>query len=714
MLKLFQWIFSWMLVVSLVACGGGGGSSGDSVFDGGSGGTTSTVQVSLELSGTTVSSGSPVTVTATVTKGSSAVSGKVVKFAVESGLGELSATSALTDSSGKASVTLSPADSTVGGADVVTASVAVSDTTATASQGFQLTATEVSLDSVKPASGNGTSSSAAVNAYGQTVLTVRLSGVSDSTPATVSLASSCTSSSKASISPTSTTTTSNTFTVVYTDVGCGSLLSKDIVTATLSGSGKTAQGNVYLNAPESRSLEFTSVSENQIYLKGTGLTEASSVVFQVNDQAGNPLSGKQVDLTLTTYLGGITLDGKGKGNTITKTTNSSGQVSAIVNAGTVPTPVRVKAALHDDASTSAVSSNLSIGVGLPSQLNFSLSQDTINIECPDDGSTSNQRTNTYTIYAADRSGNPVPEGTSITFWAEGGQITTSKATTLDSNGIASAAATFTCQSPYPSDGRVTVTAYAIGEESFSDRNGNNVYDAGEPFQDLGDVVLDVLYDGSYSSKYDEYRSLDGSTGACVTKFAADYPQFATGSSVPGIPTRANTCDGAWTQRAYVRRSVETVMSTSKAGLLWGLASSSSIKSHLSSTSSACLKPVSLQTASTASSAQSFLKIYGGDTYYTGGSTTGAITFLAADANSVRVNPLPNGTTFTVSDASDGLTVTVLGGAVTNTSEVTKAGVSYVLDEVKTGSFTLTATSPGGVETSYVLTISSNTPPSACQ
>jgi hypothetical protein len=711
MLKLFQWIFSWMLVMSLAACGGGGGSSGDSIFDGGGDGTTSTVKISLALSSTTVSSASPVTVTAKVTKGSSAVSGAVVKFSVEDGLGELSASSALTDSNGEASVTLSPADSTVGGADIVTASVTVSDTTATASQGFQLTATEVALVSVSPTSGNGSSAAKPVSAYGQTVLTVVLEGVTDSTPATVSLASSCTAASKGSISPSSTTTTSSTITFVYTDAGCGSLLEKDIVTATLSGSGKTVQGYVYLEAPASRSLAFDSdsLTEDQIYLKGSGLTEASSVAFLVNDQAGNPLAGKKVDLTLTTYVGGITLDGQGKGTTITKTTDSEGRVSVIVNAGTVPTPVRVKAVLHDDASTSAVSSVLSIGVGLPSQLNFSLSQETINLE----GGQLDGTDNTYVIYAADRSGNPVPAGTAITFWAEGGQITTSRQTTLDGNGIASASAAFVTQSPRPADGRVTITAYAIGEESFFDSNGNNVYDKGEPFQDLGDVVKDTKHDGVYDASYDEFVSLDNSTSTCVTKFVSAYPQFATGASVRTIPTRKNTCDGVWSQRTYVRRSVETVLSTSEAGLLWGTASS--VSQYFDASSNACSKPVSLRTGASASSAQSFFKIYGGDTYYTGGSASGAMSFIIADANEVRVNPMPKGTAVTVTNVSDGLTIEVLAGGVPNTAEAPKGALSYVFDDgVKSGRFTLTTTTPGGTVTKQVIVLKPTEPETTCQ
>jgi hypothetical protein len=45
---------------------------------------------------------------------------------------------------------------------------------------------------------------------------------------------------------------------------------------------------------------------------------------------------------------------------------------------------------------------------------------------------------------------------------------------------------FCAASPRPADGRITILAYALGEESFIDTNGDNLFEAGEPFQDLGE------------------------------------------------------------------------------------------------------------------------------------------------------------------------------------------------------------------------------------
>lgn len=47
----------------------------------------------------------------------------------------------------------------------------------------------------------------------------------------------------------------------------------------------------------------------------------------------------------------------------------------------------------------------------------------------------------------------------------------------------------------PRDGAVTVIAVADGEEAFEDANGNGVYDAGEPFVDLGEPFVDANDNG---------------------------------------------------------------------------------------------------------------------------------------------------------------------------------------------------------------------------
>jgi hypothetical protein len=80
---------------------------------------------------------------------------------------------------------------------------------------------------------------------------------------------------------------------------------------------------------------------------------------------------------------------------------------------------------------------------------------------------------------------------------------------------------------------VSVVAYAQGEESFDDVNGDNVFNAGEHFDDLGEVFVDKNEDGSL--------------------------QLGTGEYVIGDPL-----NGKWDGNTFVRASRVFVLSVSGA------------------------------------------------------------------------------------------------------------------------------------------------------
>lgn len=173
-------LLSLFFVLGLAACGGGGGSSGTAPFPstGGGGGTgtgggttTPLPTITLALTSATVAGGVPVTVSATVKDASgNAVANQVVTFSAPAALGTFSPSSALTDSSGVASVQLTAASTTTSGADQVVAAATVASVAITASTGFQ----------VIPASGPvGTPSLA---------LALSTSTVTTTTPATVTAA----------------------------------------------------------------------------------------------------------------------------------------------------------------------------------------------------------------------------------------------------------------------------------------------------------------------------------------------------------------------------------------------------------------------------------------------------------------------------------------------------------------------------------------------
>lgn len=675
-------------VWAFAACGGGSGA-GTSVFGGGTTGTgtdtgtsTSTSdsvaspKLALSLSTVTVTAAQPSTVSVLVTDKTtgSPLPSKIVRFESASLLGAFSASSALTDANGVAQVSLTPATGANSGADEVIATTTVNGVTVSSRVGFTLTATTVSISSF---TSGLASAGARLPAYGQTNLTVVVSGAAAGTPVEVTLSSACFSKDKASINPAKYTTSNGTVSAVYKDLGCGATDAADSIQAVVTGSNATRSATVALTPPTVNSITFDQASPATIYLRGSGLGESSTVSFKVVDTNNQPLPNQDVDLVLTTAAGGVTLDQQGSG-TVRKTSDGDGKVYVQINSGTVPTPVRISATLAGTA-VSTVSSQLIVAVGLPSQLNFSLSQRALNIE----GFNRDGTTNTYTIIASDRSGNPVPVGTAMNFVTEGGQVEASKQIS-SVNGISTATANFVSAGQRPVDGRITITSYALGEESFLDVNGDNIWSAGESFQDLGDVFKDRLFDGVYAADgTDEFVSL--SISAAQTCAPIGNVLLNKGAS---IPSRPDTCDALW-GKAYVRRATETVLSTSESRLLWPW-----VSAPLSA--SASCRVVSLQTGPGAAQTK-FYEVAGTELYQM--PVAGTMGVTVADANSVRLNPMAAETTVSVT-ASTGISVQMLGGeTVPSTWEASGAVFSYKFESASSGTIAIKTTSPSGLVTS---------------
>ena len=701
MMSILKYMATLAAVLVVAACGGGGSGAGSSPFGSGSGGgtgggtggggTPGQPTIALTLSTATVTAAAPATVTALVKDATGVpAAGQVVQFGTTGGLGKLSSSSALTDASGSASVSLQPATVATTGADQVTASTVVNGTTVLATAGFQLTATQVTI-------ANFASDVSVLAAYGQATITATLAGTTATSPVNVVVSSGCVAKGKASLTPASATTSTGVATFTYRDAGCGATDLTDTISASVTGTVATASVQLTLTSPQVSSITFSSATPPTIYLKGSGLNETSQVIFQVRDTAGNGLPGQSVQLEMVSAAGGVTLD---SGLVpVTKLSDSLGNVVARINSGTVPTAVRVKATLVA-GGISTVSSNLSVAVGLPAQLNFSLAQGTRNIE----GFNIDGTPNTYSIIASDRLGNPVPDGTAINFVTEGGQVEAIKFTGTV-NGLARATANFLSAEPRPRDGRVTVLAYALGEESFLDVNGTNVYElsAGEPFMELGDVYLDRAFNGVYDAAVDQFISLSPSgSSACAVSSS---PLLLLDRS---MPSRPNTCNAEW-GRTYVRRATETVLSTSAARPVWGGKRADQFVPTGSSCAKVTLKDVLPPNFYDVADFD-FYPVQGSDLYNLGG--LGTIFFYVSDANDVRLNPMAAGTTVSVA-GTDGLTLTVSGGSpVPSTLYATGGSVNYKFEPASGGSGTVTLTirSPGGLGTAIPFRINSGAPP----
>lgn len=550
-----------MMAATLLAAGcSGGGGGGDAIAAiGGKTQATSTLTVTLtNAAGATTNSltaGSPLTVKAALTDSNgSPVPNAVIAFAVgDATLASVTPTSALTNASGVAVTVLYAAGTSTAGASSVTATYVpaggAAQGGATGSASFQVNAASVDLAlAVSPTS---------LSAYGTASVsaTVSVNGAPPSTPVTVQFTSVCAANSLASLgqtaAPVSVTTVNGVAATTYTDKGCGQA---DVLTASVGTIQKTA--TITVAAPTAVSIQFVSSTPSQLVIKGTGglgYSETSQVKFKVVDVAGNGLPNQTVRFGLTTNAGGITLDGMNvaPGSTISKLTGADGTVSVSVQSGTVPTSVWVTAAM---GSVATQSNQLIISTGRPSQNFFSLAAEILNM----DGGNYDGAESKLTIRTADRMGNIVPDGTTINFVTEGAQIKsgTGQAGTTATCTTTSGACQVTMVSAEarPPDGRVTVLAYALGEESFSDLNGNNVYDAGETWDDLGNPCIDANENGvcDAGEQFIQYNAANNLSCPVSSSF--------NGSLLLSTP---NSCDGAW-GRAFVRNSMVIALSRNRA------------------------------------------------------------------------------------------------------------------------------------------------------
>ncbi|HET7650281.1 MAG TPA: hypothetical protein VFL15_06245 [Gammaproteobacteria bacterium] len=348
-------------------------------------------------------------------------------------------------------------------------------------------------------------------------------------------------------SPTSTvTTTTGTATATYTAKGCSS---SDTITATasISGSTVTATGTITVQAAQLGSIQFVSATPPTIALKGmggVGSSESSTVVFKVLDTTGGIKPNTDVTFALNTTVGGVSLSSS------TAKSDASGLVQTVVTSGTVAEPISVIATVQGpNGPISTQSTGLAISGGVPSQKYFSLSVDTYNPEGFDnDGATA-----TITARLGDRFGNPVPDGTTVSFNTRGpgaggtvGNGAGGGGSCSTTNGACQV--TWTSQNPRPATGTLShvgdayILVYASpGEEGFDDNNGDGVFDAGDTFTDEGEIYADSNASGSYDSgenffDFNQNGSYDGPNGKwdgvnCKDSSRCGNSQIAVGGAI---------------------------------------------------------------------------------------------------------------------------------------------------------------------------------------
>jgi hypothetical protein len=224
--------------------------------------------------------------------------------------------------------------------------------------------------------------------------------------------------------------------------GC---VGNDIITAVESSTGQTSIGTVNVLAPNIGAIVFDSVTDptgvetTDIAIKESGGNSTAFVIFQVLDVLGDPAPDQNVSFSLTTDVGGITLQNSDETTGIaTGLTDANGLATAILEAGFIATTVLIRASLDvdrdDDGDVTdfndtpagattlvTLSGQLSINTGIADQNSFSLSVNSFNFE----GGVFDGEEILATVRLADRANNPVPDGTTVQFRTEYGRVTPS-------------------------------------------------------------------------------------------------------------------------------------------------------------------------------------------------------------------------------------------------------------------------------------------------
>lgn len=539
--------FAAAAVIGLSGCGGGGGSAGTpagstattttSTGTTTTGTTTTPVTISnpkvstviVNQSGAVVTSiavGGGYSVRASVVDAAGvAVPAKLVTFAVNgSTIASVAPATALTNAAGIAEVTLAPSSISSAGAATVTASSDFAGTVAIGQVDFSVASTSLTLSNISLGS-------ASLVSGGSTALqtTALVGGVaSTGIPVNVTFSASCgrinnsTGSSGVSV----TTDGSGAASATYTAVAADGTLCSGFVTLTAASAGaRTQSTSVSVAAPTANAVTFVSATPGQIFVSGAGSAEQSQVVFRVLSSAGTILPNIPVRFTIQTNPGGVGIGSTGSTTEVISTSDASGLANVVVFSGTIPGPIKVRAALVSNSAVFAESQNLTVSSGPPSQRFMSLAVQTFNIEGWALDGTSTQ----LTVRIADRQGNAVEDGTVINFTAEGGQVASSCATARVL-GISQCSVNFISQNPKPVGGRISVLAYAEGTKDYVDVNGNNKYDVGiDTLIPIGNAYRDDNENGIYETSAGEFVIPRSGSATCA----------GTGEPFPSV---VDTCD----------------------------------------------------------------------------------------------------------------------------------------------------------------------------
>jgi len=424
-------------------------------------------------------------------------------------IGALSKLTALTDENGLAIFNLT--DNSDEGAGRITFSTDAASLSTEEVLNFEIGVTHVSM------SIDNDIGSAELAQIATSLITVSITNDDDGSPytpsVTVTFSSACATAGTAKLDE-SVLAINGVAQSTYQALGC---YGDDVITANASINNLSSNTTITVASSEVQSIRYIGAEPEWIAIKGTGgvdRQETSTLTFQLVDKNDLPSPQKNVVFTLSGPSGSVI-------EPLTAITNSDGEVSTVVSSGKVSGVVRVTAKLADsDPVISSVSDQLTISTGLPDQDSFTLSLSDFAPSAWDH----NREVVTVTVSLSDHWNNTVPDGTAVYFHTEGGKIQNPTipvgyCTTVQGACVMN----WESANPRPADGRVTITAWALGEESFADKDNDGWFSDGDIFEiststnfndktDLGEVFFDYNNNNIYDElSTEEFVAFDTET-----------------------------------------------------------------------------------------------------------------------------------------------------------------------------------------------------------
>ncbi|NNP72930.1 hypothetical protein A7P53_10140 [Acinetobacter defluvii] len=540
--------------VLLASCGGGGS---DGYYGGGADGTTTppdgsgsvgtqTIKISKvelydlnnKLTQTITSAGA--TAKVKVTDGSGkGISGALVTFTGEGVAFGTTNGAVLTNIDGEASISLKPTDSSDTGSYQLTATALYHEVTASTSPYYySLQAANISLENMLAAT-NELETGASTNI---TLKTQDAISKANQNNISVNFTATCGSFDNSTV----VSSNQGDVTTTYKAIDANGNLCEGKQTITASNTSNSTSKSVVINIAsiQANSIVYTSGDVN-LGIQKSGSASTGQVEFTIYAN-GKPAANQEVNVELLRAPEDLSFISLGNRTVKTIKSDSTGKLTVTIYPGNKPGPVELKATLKSNTSIFALSKEVKVSTGRLTQNGLSLSVSKNSLQNKIDGDTA-----TITARMVDRVGNPVPDGTVISFVAEGGAITPNCASKDGSCTV-----TLTTQNPRPADNRVTVLAYAEGDKAFIDKDGDNLYNAAVDSlaSNIGDFFRDDNEDNIYNSVAGEFIYKRGATGIACAASTIYQPNIAS--------TCDNNLDGVIRQQLLFAFATETPTLTS--------------------------------------------------------------------------------------------------------------------------------------------------------